>query len=625
MFLPPPAQERLAGLSFSLLGRHRRRARRQADHTRAQLRFEGLEDRCLMSITEFLVPTAGAGLSSITAGPDGNLWFTERGFAANKIGMINPITDAITEFAIPTAESFPTAITAGPDGNLWFLENDANQMGEINPTTGTITEFPIPSNNVESDLNGITVGPDGNLWFSDGGFNSIAEFDLTTHAVTHFPIPTPNAGPVEITTGPDGNLWFSEVLGDSIGEINPTTHAISEFPVPAFESLPTGITVGPDGNLWFTERNANQIGVINPTTDAISEFAVPTADASPLGITAGSDGNLWFTEGEAPNIGTINPTTDEITEYVVPYAGSSPSGITAGPDGNIWFTDAGTNSIGVDALNADHFVLAQQPPASVIAGTPFGLTVEAESSSGGLDSSFNGTVTVALANNPGGTTLGGTLTSTASGGIATFSGLTLNTAASGYTLNVTSSGVDSATTSAITVTPAPASQLVFTQQPPANVVVNAGFLLQATIEDPYGNVETDDSAPVTAALATNPDGATLGGALSVNAIDGVASFSGLTLSQLGSGYTLAVSSNGLTGATSSAITVIPVPPQELAITLQPQASALSFLNLWVDGLQFDACIIDLHLPVDAALGVVDVRGPSGCFFRQGCDVPEPSA
>ncbi len=132
----------------------------------------------------------------------------------------------------------------------------------------------------------------------------------------------------------------------------------------------------------------------------------------------------------------INPTTHAITEFPIPYASSVPDGITAGPDGNLWFTDYGNASIGVVTLttNADHFVVTQQPPASVTAGSPFGLTVQAEDSSGNLDSSFNGTVTVALASNPGGATLGGTLTVTASSGVATFSGLTLTKAASGYTL-----------------------------------------------------------------------------------------------------------------------------------------------------------------------------------------------
>ena len=122
--------------------------------------------------------------------------------------MINPTTHAITEFPIPTAGSGPTAITAGPDGNLWFTETGANQIGMINPTTHAITEFPIPTAGSEPD--GITAGPDGNLWFTEDGANQIGMINPTTHAITEFPIPTAGSGPDGITTGPDGNLWFTE-------------------------------------------------------------------------------------------------------------------------------------------------------------------------------------------------------------------------------------------------------------------------------------------------------------------------------------------------------------------------------------------------------------------------------
>ena len=46
----------------------------------------------------------------------------------------------ITEFSIPTAGSNPYDITAGPDGNLWFTEHDANKIGRITPS-GAVTEF----------------------------------------------------------------------------------------------------------------------------------------------------------------------------------------------------------------------------------------------------------------------------------------------------------------------------------------------------------------------------------------------------------------------------------------------------------------------------------------------------
>ena len=38
-------------------------------------RLDALEDRCLLSITEFPTPTSNALPNWITAGPDGNLWF----------------------------------------------------------------------------------------------------------------------------------------------------------------------------------------------------------------------------------------------------------------------------------------------------------------------------------------------------------------------------------------------------------------------------------------------------------------------------------------------------------------------------------------------------------------------
>ncbi len=68
----------------------------------------------------------------IAAGPDGNLWFTEK--VGNRIGRITT-AGVVTEFSTGiTASSGPFGIAAGPDGNLWFTQVDANQIGRI--TTG---------------------------------------------------------------------------------------------------------------------------------------------------------------------------------------------------------------------------------------------------------------------------------------------------------------------------------------------------------------------------------------------------------------------------------------------------------------------------------------------------------
>src|SRR5262249_48734043 len=98
-----------------------------------RLQVEGLESRCLLSVTinEFPILTTNSGPLGITTGPDGNLWFTETNGNPQHIGQINPTTHVVTEFPTPTAASTPVGITTGPDGNLWFAEAIGNQIGQL--------------------------------------------------------------------------------------------------------------------------------------------------------------------------------------------------------------------------------------------------------------------------------------------------------------------------------------------------------------------------------------------------------------------------------------------------------------------------------------------------------------
>ena len=82
------------------------------------------------------------------------------------------LSGKIREFAVPTASSFPEGITAGPDGNLWFTEIDGNNIGRIT-TAGVVTEFPVPT--ASSEPEGIAAGPDGNIWFTEFAVNKIGQ------------------------------------------------------------------------------------------------------------------------------------------------------------------------------------------------------------------------------------------------------------------------------------------------------------------------------------------------------------------------------------------------------------------------------------------------------------------
>ena len=279
-------------------------------------------------ITEFTMPAPDGGPRAIAAGSDGNLWFTE--YKANQIGRISP-AGAVAEFPIPTAGSHPDAITAGADGNLWFTEISSHKIARIT-AAGVVTEFAVPQ--ATSGLGGIAAGPDGNIWFTYSvhvqnlTFHAFVGRMTTAGAITGtFSIGT---GPVlfgrSIATGPDGNLWFSKSTGNQLGRIT-TAGVITEFS--AANSNSAHLCAGPDGNVWFTESLSDRIGQITPG-GVVSDFPIPTAGSVPAGIVAGSDGNLWFTESARNKIGQIT-TAGDATEFPIPVVDTSPLGITAGP------------------------------------------------------------------------------------------------------------------------------------------------------------------------------------------------------------------------------------------------------------------------------------------------------
>lgn len=143
-------------------------------------------------VTEFSAGmTAKSCPQNIVAGPDGNLWFTEASLSSylgtpppytpggitnrNAIGRITP-AGVITEFGEETLYSAGlTAITLGPDGNLWFTEGSGNRVGRITPA-GVITEFKLIGLADNAGLSSITTGPDKKLWFTEKNANKIGRF-----------------------------------------------------------------------------------------------------------------------------------------------------------------------------------------------------------------------------------------------------------------------------------------------------------------------------------------------------------------------------------------------------------------------------------------------------------------
>src|SRR5260370_14642858 len=101
----------------------------------------------------------------------------------------HPPAGIIAEFPLPTSEISPAGITAGPDGNLWFTAStavgDISRIGRITPA-GQISEFALPPRIPSESV----AGPDANLCFTDAR-RHFAGVSPTTQ-LTQVPPPMPD-------------------------------------------------------------------------------------------------------------------------------------------------------------------------------------------------------------------------------------------------------------------------------------------------------------------------------------------------------------------------------------------------------------------------------------------------
>jgi hypothetical protein len=217
------------------------------------------------------------------------------------------------------------------------------------------------------------------------------------------------------------------------------------------------------------------------------------------------------------------------------------------------------SGVTVSACAAVQLVWTTQPAASITAGANILGVIEVRDAYGNpVDTGPDSTVNITLSKVSGNGTLAGSLTKAAVAGVVTFNAAdTVNINLVGSkTLRATKAdmsgsggaGSISQDSNAFTIVNAPASTLAFTTPPVSGTGSSATFGLVAEIRDAYGNVVTsapDATASVTLSLPTKPGNLTnsacgvagvvsaLSGTVTVSAVAGVATFSGLSLNVAG--------------------------------------------------------------------------------------------
>jgi len=334
--------------------------------------------------------------------------------------------------------------------------------------------------------------------------------------------------------------------------------------------------VGAATQLAFTVQPAN--GSVN--TAIVPAIQVTVRDASGNTVTSATNA-ITIALGTNPGAASLGGTvTVNAVAGVAPFSTLNLSAVgtgytlTATATG---LTSATSNTFNVVAAGAAVKLAFTTQPTNALAGSSISpaVMVTVQDGSGNTVTTSNAMITVALGTNPGTSALSGTVTATAVNGVATFTNLSLNRPGLGYTLTATSTGLTSASSATFDLATGAANRLAFVVQPsnsPQNVPIAP--TVQVRIEDALGNLVTTATNTVSMGFGTNPTSGNLTGSTSLSAVAGVATFSDLALDRTGTGYTLAATSIGLTGATSNTFNVTLAAGARLVFTVQPPATTL---------------------------------------------------
>jgi hypothetical protein len=452
------------------------------------------------------------------------------------------------------AAGFGRTVALKTDGTIWsWGYDDTGAIGHgVEPPFYVNSLIPVQESTGASDWSAITANShqtaalksDGTLWawgsIPGGRVWNPTQVGSDTDWLRVFP------GNVALKS--DGSLWmwggngYGQVGdGTTVFKLNPTQVGSDTNWSKAVKGSTT-TALKSDGTLWAWGYNVwAQLGD-GTTTDRYT----------PSQIKMGSEWTATFTLESGDTDGTVTFTID----FVDSEGNAGPQVTSTSNSSSVTFdtTPPTLTNVSIDSNNATSIGTNEIAKA----GDTVTLSLTADETIG--------TPTVAFTVNGAPASGSATVTNTSgSNWTATFtlaSGDTVGTVAFTIDFSDTAGNVGTQVTStsdSSSVTFDKPPKLVFATQP-----VGAGaettFNTQpvVAIQDYLGNTVTSSTAPVTISItpSTGAAEATLSGTTTVNAVNGVATFAGLSINKLGVYYTLTATSPNLASATSSTLAVV---------------------------------------------------------------------
>ena len=370
------------------------------------------------------VATVGSWTRDVVAGAD-TLTATAAGLAGSPVrfttlAVAGPAASIIPNSLASQSATVGTAVGAPPS----VLVRDANS----NPVAAVNVTFAVTGG-------GGTLGAPLVVPTNASGIATVASWTLGNAAGT---------GNNTVTATGAGTLTGNPVLFTASGLAGAANTIAANSATAQIDTV--GLPVAAPPSVLVTDLGGNPVAGV-PVTFSVTAGAgsIVPVTATPVSTNASGVATLTsWTLGTAPGANTVTATAAVPSGSPVTF---NATGVAGAPTALAFGTQPSDTTVGA--------VIA--PP----------VTVRLLDAFGNLTTS-TATVTLTIGANPGGATLGGTLSRAAVAGVATFNDLTLNAAFAGYTLNASSVGLPTIASSAFTIGAA-ASTTTITNDTPGSL------------------------------------------------------------------------------------------------------------------------------------------------------------
>ncbi|MDG6926394.1 MAG: hypothetical protein JRN09_07545 [Nitrososphaerota archaeon] len=348
-------------------------------------------------VTTYALPKPLKAPNSVTAAPDGSVWFGEVALR----GVAHLFTNG-TLFQYAWPSSFVTPETQCFDlselwgivlwhGMVWASDSPNDQLVGLAPSNDTFKTIPLASG---SQPRFLVVDSLGNLWFTESSSH-------TQVGVISSPGATPRYFDVPAAAGEiSASIVIHNATTAYVVTVNPTNNAGQVFSFDPSASSPTFAQVGgnqtllapysaavANGGLWVGQHDSSEVAFFNDTSSTWSFYPTSVNPEVPLTLPyylLSNGSSVWFNEHDSNKIAVITDATT-LTEYNIssipldnPQRGGIGNVLTIGLDGDlVWFTEWTGNAVGfVNASVVPPFsVSSQHSSATVTPGSSVNVSL----------------------------------------------------------------------------------------------------------------------------------------------------------------------------------------------------------------------------------------------------------